>query len=137
MSFSAASRLPFSNSRRTRAYSSSAEICGESCAVFWQPHNKKQNGRSAVKNLTGTDRKSTRLNSSHSQISYAVFCLKKKIETDCLAVVGHCTHVVAPVRIRYAALPIRTRQLRIESHCLIIVGYHAPIDPPHRIWSHT
>src|SRR5438270_4730936 len=27
----------------------------------------------------GSDRKSTRLNSSHSQISYAVFCLKKKI----------------------------------------------------------
>src|SRR3989475_9555470 len=26
----------------------------------------------------GGDRKSTRLNSSHSQISYAVFCLKKK-----------------------------------------------------------
>src|SRR2546430_12019928 len=28
--------------------------------------------------LGGGDRKSTRLNSSHSQISYAVFCLKKK-----------------------------------------------------------
>src|SRR2546430_11194920 len=28
------------------------------------------------------DRKSTRLNSSHSQISYAVFCLKKKIHED-------------------------------------------------------
>src|SRR5688572_29959733 len=27
---------------------------------------------------SGRDRKSTRLNSSHSQISYAVFCLKKK-----------------------------------------------------------
>src|SRR5688572_31786047 len=27
---------------------------------------------------TRLDRKSTRLNSSHSQISYAVFCLKKK-----------------------------------------------------------
>src|SRR5256886_9928731 len=27
------------------------------------------------------DRKSTRLNSSHSQISYAVFCLKTKIES--------------------------------------------------------
>src|SRR5206468_12896186 len=27
---------------------------------------------------SGTDRKSTRLNSSHDQISYAVFCLKKK-----------------------------------------------------------
>src|SRR2546427_4014590 len=32
--------------------------------------------RSAVQ-----DRKSTRLNSSHSQISYAVFCLKKKKKT--------------------------------------------------------
>src|SRR5688572_13746557 len=29
-----------------------------------------------------TDRKSTRLNSSHSQISYAVFCLKKKKKTN-------------------------------------------------------
>src|SRR2546430_13050204 len=29
------------------------------------------------------DRKSTRLNSSHSQISYAVFCLKKK-KNDCI-----------------------------------------------------
>src|SRR2546430_13015465 len=28
--------------------------------------------------MDGEDRKSTRLNSSHSQISYAVFCLKKK-----------------------------------------------------------
>src|SRR5689334_24859473 len=31
--------------------------------------------------LTG-DRKSTRLNSSHSSISYAVFCLKKKKKTQ-------------------------------------------------------
>src|SRR3712207_7016338 len=28
--------------------------------------------------FTGVDRKSTRLNSSHANISYAVFCLKKK-----------------------------------------------------------
>src|SRR2546430_7719013 len=33
-----------------------------------------------------TDRKSTRLNSSHSQISYAVFCLKKKKKTTGLCV---------------------------------------------------
>src|SRR5689334_24491884 len=33
-------------------------------------------------NMVGrTDRKSTRLNSSHSSISYAVFCLKKKKNT--------------------------------------------------------
>src|SRR5688572_31782265 len=31
-----------------------------------------------IKNNDLVDRKSTRLNSSHSQISYAVFCLKKK-----------------------------------------------------------
>src|SRR2546429_8772631 len=31
-----------------------------------------------VRNLLGQDRKSTRLNSSHGYISYAVFCLKKK-----------------------------------------------------------
>src|SRR2546430_11915302 len=31
-----------------------------------------------VAELPALDRKSTRLNSSHSQISYAVFCLKKK-----------------------------------------------------------
>src|SRR2546430_6015958 len=38
------------------------------------------------------DRKSTRLNSSHSQISYAVFCLKKKKKTrHALALLKHLT----------------------------------------------
>src|SRR2546430_10946355 len=36
----------------------------------------KLNGTALIASLK--DRKSTRLNSSHSQISYAVFCLKKK-----------------------------------------------------------
>src|SRR3712207_8641685 len=31
--------------------------------------------------IAGLDRKSTRLNSSHANISYAVFCLKKKTES--------------------------------------------------------
>src|SRR2546427_3823120 len=35
-----------------------------------------------VKRQQLPDRKSTRLNSSHSQISYAVFCLKKKKDTQ-------------------------------------------------------
>src|SRR2546430_3841537 len=34
--------------------------------------------RAIILRARPTDRKSTRLNSSHSQISYAVFCLKKK-----------------------------------------------------------
>src|SRR5205085_11719742 len=37
----------------------------------------------------GQDRKSTRLNSSHSQISYAVFCLKKKKLVDIIFIVLH------------------------------------------------
>src|SRR2546427_4853588 len=35
------------------------------------------------------DRKSTRLNSSHSQISYAVFCLKKKKQQCCASHTHH------------------------------------------------
>src|SRR2546430_6192789 len=46
------------------------------------------------------DRKSTRLNSSHSQISYAVFCLKKKkpiIFVSCSSVRLPLTLVVRPL----------------------------------------
>src|SRR3989475_6021503 len=45
---------------------------GPDAPGFW---DVEQAGGGAVMDL---DRKSTRLNSSHSQISYAVFCLKKK-----------------------------------------------------------
>src|SRR2546430_13574878 len=41
-------------------------------AAGWRPVAGDWDGRGSA------DRKSTRLNSSHSQISYAVFCLKKK-----------------------------------------------------------
>src|SRR2546422_4855623 len=37
-----------------------------------------QVGRDAAERVHEADRKSTRLNSSHGYISYAVFCLKKK-----------------------------------------------------------
>src|SRR5690554_6762694 len=49
------------------------------CKVFWSQLVGRQ--RSAVTGANETvlrDRKSTRLNSSHVRISYAVFCLKKK-----------------------------------------------------------
>src|SRR2546422_7707247 len=44
----------------------------------------ERRGRSAgqPRPLHGPDRKSTRLNSSHGYISYAVFCLKKKKKTN-------------------------------------------------------
>src|SRR3712207_8043003 len=37
--------------------------------------------RKTERHAGATDRKSTRLNSSHANISYAVFCLKKKMNT--------------------------------------------------------
>src|SRR5204862_8183891 len=37
------------------------------------------------------DRKSTRLNSSHVEISYAVFCLKKKKKTNMPRYIGQCS----------------------------------------------
>src|SRR5690625_6997360 len=45
---------------------------GSNTSQFWRDH------QSAKVNAIRTDRKSTRLNSSHVAISYAVFCLKKK-----------------------------------------------------------
>src|SRR5712675_2873482 len=48
--------------------------------VPWHPHYTAQLSQrvSAAVDLADGDRKSTRLNSSHGYISYAVFCLKKK-----------------------------------------------------------
>src|SRR2546427_3421678 len=48
-----------------------------------RPYNQRHRGMAQEVEIHGVDfarpdRKSTRLNSSHSQISYAVFCLKKK-----------------------------------------------------------
>src|SRR5699024_11385405 len=59
-------------------------------AIFFKPLSQFQveemNARLLIvqkhaRALTRQDRKSTRLNSSHVSISYAVFCLKKKIHT--------------------------------------------------------
>src|SRR2546429_5529342 len=46
-----------------------------------------------VCNAMDPDRKSTRLNSSHGYISYAVFCLKKKNNQSYTIIhISHCTH---------------------------------------------
>src|SRR3712207_8665205 len=42
----------------------------------WRTGSSRQTGSSSAAKVR--DRKSTRLNSSHANISYAVFCLKKK-----------------------------------------------------------
>src|SRR2546430_13045798 len=43
-----------------------------------QAHPEADRDGDGTLSRSASDRKSTRLNSSHSQISYAVFCLKKK-----------------------------------------------------------
>src|SRR3954465_12446127 len=53
---------------------------------------------------TCADRKSTRLNSSHTIISYAVFCLKKKTTTNATHALAHPTPHALP---RSAAPPAR------------------------------
>src|SRR5579859_1604826 len=67
-------------------------LAGSSCARISTPTTRKPRvaGAPGLRRKEGAfrpslrhdsaalDRKSTRLNSSHSQISYAVFCLKKK-----------------------------------------------------------
>src|SRR5436309_8975337 len=50
-------------------------ICGMSEYPAWMQRHADELARAAE---IGLDRKSTRLNSSHVKISYAVFCLKKK-----------------------------------------------------------
>src|SRR2546430_5542996 len=72
------------------------------------------------------DRKSTRLNSSHSQISYAVFCLKKKkINTAHQSLHGHLSTVprqaVAPAHL------CRRLVLSQPTAPLLAISPHAPV----------
>src|SRR2546430_9010038 len=59
-------------------------IKAQAVRVRWKGHELN------LIDTPGQDRKSTRLNSSHSQISYAVFCLKKKKQGR------NITSIVAP-----------------------------------------
>src|SRR5256886_11165514 len=62
----------------TGALAGSMSDVGIDDELIEQARDRITPGTSAL--FAMTDRKSTRLNSSHSQISYAVFCLKKKKE---------------------------------------------------------
>src|SRR3712207_8520357 len=57
-----------------------ADTMRANAAAFRRWKIKRRDGRKPAKVdlSTNIDRKSTRLNSSHANISYAVFCLKKK-----------------------------------------------------------
>src|SRR3712207_6869376 len=46
--------------------------------LLWRQYLERRTHARHVETIRTRDRKSTRLNSSHANISYAVFCLKKK-----------------------------------------------------------
>src|SRR2546430_16375179 len=76
----------FNDTATTEIYTLSLHDALPICSRFVVLHGQRTPddlpplGRNAGESASGQqeDRKSTRLNSSHSQISYAVFCLKKK-----------------------------------------------------------
>src|SRR2546430_11874390 len=77
--------------------------CGQGRAIFNVDVYSflKGTGRDTLR--LPPDRKSTRLNSSHSQISYAVFCLKKKKNT--IQVIRLTTHNISYRYVIYACQP--------------------------------
>src|SRR5256885_7278942 len=72
---------------------------------------RKANYSSAENNqfITHPDRKSTRLNSSHLVISYAVFCLKNKRNLKSLAPAGYLPRLSTGRRARPLSPPDATR----------------------------
>src|SRR2546430_3072002 len=78
------------------------------------------------------DRKSTRLNSSHSQISYAVFCLKKKKHLAYFPRLARCGPIVQ-FHVRVCASPLAPRALRPPPPRLLA---RPPCVPPRRSASH-
>src|SRR2546421_2119164 len=68
---------------------------------------------------TARDRKSTRLNSSHDQISYAVFCLKKKKKT----------HPPRPKHTPLAPAPPDLKQARLLCRTHLYSPWQLPQPP--------
>src|SRR2546430_5960147 len=90
-----------------------------------RPRNPRLYMRSLL--VVRPDRKSTRLNSSHSQISYAVFCLKKKTDSyyKVFLVIRHarlsCAHYSASTRILspldFGLIPHRPGRVSTRAVC--------------------
>src|SRR3712207_8230280 len=84
-SFSARCAVPFESTERHDTAAHALEERGEPHGEALSP--PKVRARHEAKH---SDRKSTRLNSSHANISYAVFCLKKKKkQTNTIAYLLH------------------------------------------------
>src|SRR5256885_3563492 len=72
--------FPYTTLFRSIPPTANYEFPDPECDLDYTPNVARRKKVDAVLS-TGRDRKSTRLNSSHLVISYAVFCLKKKKKT--------------------------------------------------------
>src|SRR2546422_4392471 len=73
--------FPYTTLFRSRTHDGIVVSVHASVAVVCQIHSISWSGSRSILYLR-EDRKSTRLNSSHGYISYAVFCLKKKKKNE-------------------------------------------------------
>src|SRR5438309_7456303 len=74
--------FPYTTLFRSRLSDRSRDRSGSAWRVFRRENAACPETASSPARRRRRDRKSTRLNSSHSSISYAVFCLKKKKKTE-------------------------------------------------------
>src|SRR2546430_4174690 len=89
----------FNDTATTEIYTLSLHDALPICTHTWSIWSRRPDCRTwwtikARNYAEARDRKSTRLNSSHSQISYAVFCLKKKIKFTSLRAIQRLVAVV-------------------------------------------
>src|SRR5699024_11287010 len=68
----------FDNSKLTDAQRNKLKVLNSEFGIEIKPQIRKSLTQCEINRNIVLDRKSTRLNSSHVSISYAVFCLKKK-----------------------------------------------------------
>src|SRR3712207_8172879 len=104
--------------------------------LMWSERYRPKKLREVVnqKEIIKGDRKSTRLNSSHANISYAVFCLKKTTRYS-----GHSTNTAAstptPSRTCSSMICFFPGSLRLVSraHSRLVSGQSYPCLPGHRV----
>src|SRR5256885_10922104 len=79
-----------------RSLSRRSKLYAELDRTHWSGGFQGGQNKDVATGVTAGDRKSTRLNSSHLVISYAVFCLKKKNKTELLCAMSS-VHSLTPL----------------------------------------
>src|SRR5438552_6210291 len=88
--------FPYTTLFRSLLFAQLAAHRAEDAGGAGLPFVVDQDGRVLVEADVGAvlDRKSTRLNSSHQIISYAVFCLKKKTKKTSIHINNNSSHII-------------------------------------------